>query len=100
METNEALPKKILRIKDLMFILPDTFSGDLSQALELFLKYREKNAKNRHTVDPDDILSAAEILMMTINESAKFCGQYGIFELVDTEYELIPESLVENNPNV
>ena len=35
----KKLPKKILRISDLTFILPDNFSGDLNEAIGIMLLY-------------------------------------------------------------
>ena len=46
-----TLPKKILRIEDLIFILPDDFDGDLQSGLRLLADYldvefkKDKNSK-------------------------------------------------------
>ena len=46
-----TLPKKILRIEDLIFILPDDFDGDLQGGLRLLADYldvefkKDKNSK-------------------------------------------------------
>jgi hypothetical protein len=40
------LPKKILRVEDLTFILPDDFDGDLQSALRLLANYLDVEFQN------------------------------------------------------
>ena len=40
-----TLPKKILRIEDLIFILPDDFDGDLQSGLRLLADYLDVEFK-------------------------------------------------------
>lgn len=40
-----TLPKKILRIEDLIFILPDDFDGDLQSGLRLLADYLDMELK-------------------------------------------------------
>ncbi len=81
-----TLPKKILRIKDLTFILSDEFSGDLSDALKEFIDYKEQFKSNAKYIYPDERFTSIEILAST---NSKVCGEYGLFELVDGTYKFI-----------
>lgn len=77
-----ALPKKILLIKDLTFILPDDFNGSLSDAFNEFIRYRKEYEKNAKLIQSDNQSNSYETLISSkVNE--KVCGQYGLFELTD-----------------
>lgn len=80
----ENLPKNILKVKDLTFILPDDFNGDLEDALIAFITYRKSHVHTaEYTVDPVSL----EILFTTAD--ARVSGEYGIFTLEDGKYIMI-----------
>lgn len=81
-----TLPKKILRIEDLIFILPDNFDGDLQSGLRLLADYldmefkKDKNSKkskrSTSNVEKDNLtmlLENKDIVQVAMN--------YGIFEI-------------------
>lgn len=86
----ETLPKKILRIKDFTYILPDDFSGSFDDAVSEFLKYSRN--KNKHDTLSGEMnnYSSVNVLLSSDNE-AKACGAYGIFELDESsgDYKLM-----------
>lgn len=87
---NTELPKKILRIKDFTFILPDDFEGSFEDALQSFNEYNKQHKKPSTLADIDEKYSATAALLSSKNES-KACGAYGIFAF-NTEigkYELV-----------
>ena len=73
----DALPKKILMIKDCTFILPDDFSGTIEDAFDNFLKYRSGHLQNAQFVDDSNLFSTFDVLLHSGNEP-KACGQYAI----------------------
>lgn len=84
------LPKKILRIKELTYILPDDFDGTFDDAINFFLEYRDANKSDAKFIDPIEKFSTIEVLLLSrIKNDVKACGQYGIFELVDGSYKIV-----------
>ena len=76
-----ALPKKLLIIKNLTFILPDDFNGTLSEAFIEFVKYR-KNYEDTAKLISENQENSYELLI-NAKDNEKVCGQYGLFELTD-----------------
>lgn len=77
-----SLPKKILVVKDLTFILPDDFNGSLLEAFNEFSQYRKEYEENAKFIDPSNPYKSYEILILT-KDKERVCGQYGLFELSD-----------------
>ena len=81
-----TLPKKILRIEDLIFILPDDFDGDLQSGLRLladyldmeFKKDKKSNKKKRSTanVEKDNLT-----VLLENKDTVQVAMNYGIFEI-------------------
>lgn len=72
-------PKKLLRITDLTFVLPDDFNGDFTDALNILTNY--VNSKNNFDNVEDKNTSTVESLL---NDTAsKLCMKFGIFEADD-----------------
>ena len=82
-----VLPAKILRIRDLTFILPEDFNGDLHDALKEFMIYRDKHKENAAFVDDED-KSTVDLLFINDGDERVF-GEYGLFYLVDGAYKII-----------
>lgn len=82
------LPKKILRIQELTFILPDDFSGTVEDATELLLQYRAGHLKDAQFNDPNNTMSTLELLV-TSNRDEKVCGDGAVYELINGHYHLI-----------
>ncbi len=81
------LPEKFLRITDAVFILPDDFTGNLRDALTLFLEYHANLDTKRHPpqyVDPEHLHTPLDIL--TNSSNARACVDGTIYELVDGSY--------------
>ena len=83
MEHVYHLPRKIFRISDLTFTLPDDFEGDVVNAIELVVEYLRSKPEFNHLSDNDK--STIESLFQNIknNAESKICMQYGIFECND-----------------
>lgn len=82
------LPKKILRIHELTFILPDDFDGTVENAMDLLLTYRKDHLKDARYSDPNNVMSTMELLV-TSDKDEKVCGDGALYELVDGKYHLI-----------
>lgn len=79
------LPKKLLRITDLTFILPDDFDGDFLDALNILTNYIN-NIKKFNNVN-EETISTIESLFN--KDDSKLCMRYGIFEADhDCNYKL------------
>ena len=78
------LPEKILVIKDCTFILPEDFDGNIEDAFEEFLKYREKHLVDGRNIDPQNFFSTFDLLLRARNQ--RVCGQYTLYELRDGKY--------------
>ena len=75
------LPKKILRITDLVFTLPDNFEGDIKDAIKLIAEYISNRQKMTHV--GDDAKTSVESLFENLSSNtsdSKLCMKYGIFE--------------------
>ena len=87
MEQQLKLPKKLLRIEDLTFELPDDFEGDVQSALELLVHYLHDIFGDREINPIKD-----ERIIPTIFEdknNRKVTMKYGIFERgEDGQYHL------------
>lgn len=81
MANEKHLPKKVLKITDLTFILPDNFEGDFEDAVLEFLVYRNNHLKARI---PDNIekYSSTEILLAN-GDAYLACGAYALLKLDD-----------------
>ena len=81
-----TLPKKILRIEDLIFILPDDFDGDLQSGLRLLVDYldmefkKDKNSKkskrSTSNVEKDNLT-----MLLENKDTVQVAMNYGIFEI-------------------
>ena len=81
-----TLPKKILRIEDLIFILPDDFDGDLQSGLRLLADYldvefkKDKNSKkskrSTSNVEKDNLT-----MLLENKDTVQVEMNYGIFEI-------------------
>lgn len=92
-----ALPKKLLIIKDLTFILPDDFNGSLSEAFIEFVKYRKHYEDTARLITEINQENSYEILIST-KDKEKVCGQYGLFELTeDGTYKYIEGPSCKND---
>lgn len=91
------LPKNILRVRDLTFILPDDFNGTFEDAFEEFIRYRKINIdKAKKIVDSGDI-SSIEMLLASHSDEMRACGEYGIFQLIDGKYVSILDTGSKHN---
>ena len=84
----EELPKKILMIKDLTFILPDDFHGSVEDAFTELLKYRDGHLQNATYNDPLGLFSSFNLLVHS-DSGARVCGHYGLYEYKNHQYQLI-----------
>jgi hypothetical protein len=78
---NISLPKKVLRIEDLTFILPDDFDGNLQSALRLLATYLDIEFRDGR-FDPKGKSEHLPSLFESDNEN-KAAMRYGIFEIDD-----------------
>lgn len=83
MNSIKKLPKKILRISDLTFTLPDNFEGDIISAIDVMLDYMK--TKPEFQLLDNDQKSTVESLFEHLKntDEPKICMQYGIFECDD-----------------
>ena len=80
MEQPLNLPKKLLKIADLTFELPDDFEGDFKSALQLLLNYLTEVFGDKD-IDPATLDSAASIFEDP--QKRKLLVRFGIFERGD-----------------
>ena len=83
MERSSKLPKKILRITDLTFSLPDDFDGDIADAIRVMLDYITTKPELTPLGDNDSkstIESLFDNILSENKNSSKICMRYGIFE--------------------
>lgn len=81
---NKELPKKILRITDLTFILPDDFNGNVQNALMMLAAYLNIELKTFH-MGGIPVKTTPTIQ----NGVPKVRMEYGIFELDENgKYQL------------
>lgn len=81
------IPKKFLRIRDAVFILPDDFTGDFRDALQAFLEYHV-NANSKEPskyIDPNNLHTPFDSLCA--DGIARVCVHGQIFELHGDDYE-------------
>lgn len=81
-----TLPKKILRIEDLIFILPDDFDGDLQSGLRLLADYLDmefkKDKKSKKTKGSASNVEKDNLTMLLENkDTVQVAMNYGIFEI-------------------
>lgn len=95
METHNEIPRKILHIRDLTFILPDDFEGTIDDAMAEFLKYRRGIREHDvHYIDDGGIFSTAGLLLNSgKTDTVRVCGEYGLFEFRDGAYVLLDGSV-------
>lgn len=84
----DTLPKKILRIRDLTFILPEDFDGTVEEAFTLFLEYRSRNRNNAQYSDPNGLFSSLQYLISDIGAGQRACGDGAVYVLRDNHYVL------------
>lgn len=83
-ETHKLLPKKILKITDLTFILPDDFNGNIQNALMMLAAYLNIELKTLHTEG-----LPVKSIPTTQNGVPKVTMTYGILELDENgEYQV------------
>lgn len=75
-----TLPQKMLIIKDMTFILPEGFNGNLIDALDEYAKYLKNNKQNERNVDKDNVFSTTEVILANRGDG-KSCIMYAIVEL-------------------
>lgn len=78
------LPKKLLRIEDLTFVLPDFFEGELPDALRLLANYLDIEFTYDENVlksNEEDNTDNKILLFENSNNKPKASLRYGIFEL-------------------
>lgn len=93
-------PQKILIIKDLTFILPPTFNGNLGEALTEYVKYRDENLDNNRLVDACNSLNCTEFVLAN-DDTVRSCILYGIVEISeDGTYKILESSSSTINPNL
>ena len=86
------VPKKILLIKDLTFILPDNFSGSFTEAIDEFIKHRKDVLKIPKLPDNDED-STFKSLLLEDDNTLRACMIYVIFEIDESgEYKIIESS--------
>lgn len=74
------LPKKLLRVEELTFQLPDDFEGDIKSALRLLLDYLQSIFGDSN-ITPQRM---REIALLMENEGARRIEMnFGIFERAD-----------------
>lgn len=81
-----TLPKKILRIEDLIFILPDDFDGDLQSGLRLLADYLDmefkKDKKSKKMKSSTSNVEKDNLTMLLENkDTVQVAMNYGIFEI-------------------
>lgn len=81
-EKNNQLPKKILKITDLTFILPDDFNGNVQNALMMLAAYLNLELGEGSYGGNVPIKSVPIIE----NGVPKVTMEYGIFEMDDEGY--------------
>lgn len=74
-----TFPKKLLRITDLTFVLPDDFNGDFSDALNILTDYIN-NINGFNNVDEENTSTIKSLLN---SDNSKLCMRFGIFEADD-----------------
>jgi hypothetical protein len=87
----DDLPKKILRIQELTFILPDDFDGSIFVAIDLLIKHL-KSHKNKYISDNDSTMTS----LLLDDKKSKLCAKYGIFENIDGEYKLVNKNKIDD----
>lgn len=86
MDKSVHLPKKVLKIVDLTFTLPDDFEGTFEDAVMEFLIYRSDHIKKKIPSEMEQY-SSTEILL-TQDDDFAVCGSYGLLKLNENgEYE-------------
>ena len=79
----QKLPKKLLKIEDLTFVLPDDFEGGLEEAFQLLIEFIHGAMEKSIRTDKSEEERLAEILNSGNNRRVEI--SYGIFELGDDE---------------
>jgi hypothetical protein len=82
MQNNTNLPKKVLRIEDLTFILPDDFDGNLQSALRLLAEYLDIEFRDGK-FDPKGKSEKMPSLFEDTEGNNRAAMMYGIFEIDD-----------------
>ena len=85
----DTLPKKILRIRDLTFILPEDFEGTVEEAFTLLLEYRIHHRDNARYGDPNGLLSSLQYLASDSGKGQRVCGDGSLYALEDNRYVMI-----------
>ncbi len=81
------LPKKLLKVEDLTFVLPDDFEGGLEDAFQVLIEFIHEAMEKSLVTDKSEDERLAEILNSENNRRVEI--SYGIFELGDDrEYHL------------
>ena len=79
---NKKMPKKLLRITDLTFVLPDDFSGDVRDALKELTGYMCTKS-DLNTIQTDTASTIENIFKSKEGRDPRLCMMYGIFESDD-----------------
>ncbi len=83
-------PKKILRIRDAVFVLPDDFKGTFEDAFRLFLKYHSEHTHNPEYVDPNAFYTPLGVIAQS-NTERLVCCDCSLFELENGTYKELPK---------
>lgn len=95
------LPKKFLRIRDAVFILPDDFDGEVPDAMKAFLKHvTEHDGKPVNFVDPNGVYTALGVILALTPEN-KVSYDSSIYKLIGNNYyiELPKRGASQNEDN-
>lgn len=84
--STQKLPKKVLRIKEISFILPDNFDGTLDDAVALLITYHQKHYSEKISIDDSDDRLSVNTILISAKGKQKLCGSYGIFTLENDTY--------------
>lgn len=74
------LPRKLFKVADLTFVLPDDFEGDLDEAFQLVSERIHKALGKSERTDKTDEEMLGAILD---DDTKKIALKYGIFEMGD-----------------
>jgi len=94
------LPKKYLRIRDAVFVLPDDFDGDVPEAMEEFLSYVTQNkGKPVEYVDQNGIYTPLGVIL-ALTPDNKVSYDSAIYKLIgDSYYMELPKKRSKQKEN-
>ena len=95
------LPKKFLRIRDTIFILPDDFNGEVPDAMKAFLQHVvENDGKPVEFADPNGVYTALGVILALTPEN-KVSYDSAIYKLIGDNYYIeLPKRRVTQKENI